>query len=69
MKSPDHTYNLDAEIAKYGGHVFLRTSPLGAADTVAPTVAPVPFDLDAEIAKYGGHVSPRSTTPSVADKD
>jgi hypothetical protein len=61
VKTPDDGYDLDAEIAQYGGCAAPRMSPVAqqieAADKKAPVATPVPFDLDAEIAKYGGHPS------------
>jgi hypothetical protein len=53
-------YDLDAEIAKYGGRLCPRNPRLDRQiEAVDPASAP--FDLDAEIAKYGGQTSPQGT--------
>ena len=69
MKLPDEPYDLDAEIAKYGGRVSPQRAPVGHpieaatwADADPPATAQAPYDLDAEFAKYGGQ---RSQLPAV----
>jgi hypothetical protein len=73
MKLPDEPYDLDAEIAKYGGRVSLQRTPVGhqievATRATADPTTPSPYDLDAEIAKYGGQSSPRPAPLAALDQ-
>jgi hypothetical protein len=53
MKQTDKAYDLDTEIAKYGGRISGRIIPVDRIKG-ADLAVPPRFDLDAEIARYGG---------------
>jgi hypothetical protein len=69
MKLPDEPFDLDAEIARFGGRLILRMSPVDQTiegpDPVEPA-APT-LDLDAEIARFGGQVIPQPATSATLE--